>query len=80
MFDTINENLDDYKYQKEIVEVLENLDVKTVIIDHMNKHLGIMNNSMKLKKYLVKRDLINFNAEEWGTEFDKVSSDSSCSS
>ena len=70
MFDTINENLDDYKYQKEIVEVLENLDVKTVIIDHMNKHLGIFNNSKKLKKHLVKRDLINFNAEEWGNEFD----------
>ena len=39
-FEAIYENEDDITYQRQIVLLLESIDLQQVLIDHVNKHYG----------------------------------------
>ena len=58
-FRTINENLEVHKYQKEIVKVLQHIELDKIILKHTNTYLGQKDGLKKIKQYLMKTDQIS---------------------
>lgn len=51
-FQVISEDYDDFRYQKEIVAVLENIGFENALVEHMNKHLAMNTSLKRLKRYV----------------------------